>query len=1097
MPRTAAPFTFVLPSDVFVDGPTVLEAEASMRDGFVSPRTSVTLNFANGVSVPPAAPTGFIPTSGTAPAPGGPFVVVATGDGASGQTSSDDVANTALSLNPNLFLYLGDVYERGTYTEFKNWYGEGTRFGALASITNPTLGNHETELGAWPGYDRYWGTPDPHYSYEANGWHFISMKNLLTGPGAAQTAWLAADLAANTADCTIAYFHYPVLSVGVRGDTPSLFSTWAQLVDAGVDVVLTAHDHSYQRWLPMDRNLAADPVGATQFVLGAGGHGVQSFVRADPRLAAGADTVPDAFGALRLNLNSSGAAFSYVNTAGASLDSGTIQCSGTPADQISPTVPANVAADALSATQVELIWSPSTDNVGVDSYTIYRDGAPVATVAGAQPSYTDATTQPLTTYSYTVEASDAAGNVSGQSTPMTVVTPPPPPTSITLIPVADSYVEGASAGSNYGTRVSMLVDGSPDKRSYVRFDVAGVSGAVTSATLRVYANSTHSQGYEVQGVADNGWNELTITYANAPGFGPLLGTSGAVSAGSYAEIDVTGYVTGNGSFSFALTPLNNTNLRLSAREDSANPPELIVDTGAPPLDTEAPTAPTQLAATGVQATQVTLGWVASMDNVAVTGYDVYRDGGLLESIGVATSYQDNTVTPETTYLSEVYARDAAGNVSDASNPLTVLATVLTFDVARAGSIYTAVSQAASYSGTLKSVVESALEDMKLSGGGNVFFPAGDFDLGSEHFEINGVTDVTFAGQGMGVTTIRNFTNEEADTEPFDVVRSDRLTIRDLTVSAGGSDRTTSDALDFDGGDDILIERVEVTDSRGCGIIFDGKDPVSATGGTADRNVVRDCVVSGVPRDGIQLLAANNNTIENCQISNTGREGIRVHKGGSSAGQPNKPSNDNLIIGNVITDAAGNGIRVASGNRNVMSGNTVLNSGADGILIHSSVVGLGCDDNVVQLNTAHGNLYGLNISSSACNRTVVGDNDFSGNSSGSILDNGTDTIYASSDTEAPTAPSLLAATGVQATQVTLGWVASTDNIAVTGYDVYRDGGLIGSVGVVTAYQDGTVAPETTYEYEVYARDAAGNVSDPKQCRHDLDARRAARSDPWPE
>ena len=254
------------------------------------------------------------------------------------------------------------------------------------------------------------------------------------------------------------------------------------------------------------------------------------------------------------------------------------------------------------------------------------------------------------------------------------------------------------------------------------------------------------------------------------------------------------------------------------------------------------------------------------------------------------------MTPETTYLSEVYARDAAGNVSDASNPLTVLATVLTFDVARAGSIYTAVSQAASYSGTLKSVVESALEDLKLSGGGNVFFPAGDFDLGSEHFEINGVTDVTFAGQGMGVTTIRNFTNEEADTEPFDVVRSDRLTIRDLTVSAGGSDRTTSDALDFDGGDGILIERVEVTDSRGCGIIFDGKDPVSATGGTADRNVVRDCVVSGVPRDGIQLLAANNNTIENCQISNTGREGIRVHKGGSSAGQPNKPSNDNLIIG---------------------------------------------------------------------------------------------------------------------------------------------------------------------------------------------------------
>ena len=89
----------------------------------------------------------------------------------------------------------------------------------------------------------------------------------------------------------------------------------------------------------------------------------------------------------------------------------------------------------------------------------------------------------------------------------------------------------------------------------------------------------------------------------------------------------------------------------------------------------------------------------------------------------------------------------------------------------------------------------------------------------------------------------------------------------------GTDRSTSDALDFDGGDEIVVERVKVTGSRGRGIIFDGKD----AGQTADNNVVRDCVVTNVPGDGIQLLGSNNNLIENCTITNVGSMGIRVNR----------------------------------------------------------------------------------------------------------------------------------------------------------------------------------------------------------------------------
>jgi hypothetical protein len=75
-------------------------------------------------------------------------------------------------------------------------------------------------------------------------------------------------------------------------------------------------------------------------------------------------------------------------------------------------------------------WSPSTDNVGVAGYTVYRDGTAIGTSGGSTPSYTDATAAPSTTYRYVVDAYDAAGNHSALSAALSVTTgsasaPPP------------------------------------------------------------------------------------------------------------------------------------------------------------------------------------------------------------------------------------------------------------------------------------------------------------------------------------------------------------------------------------------------------------------------------------------------------------------------------------------------------------------------------------------------------------------------------------------------------------------------------------------------------------------------------------------------
>ena len=94
-----------------------------------------------------------------------------------------------------------------------------------------------------------------------------------------------------------------------------------------IDIVLNGHDHSYQRWKPLDGTGAVSSGGITEFVAGGGGHGLQEFIRSDPRLAAGFYT-PDSFGALRLQLNEAGAGFQYVNTAGVIVDSGSVACSG-------------------------------------------------------------------------------------------------------------------------------------------------------------------------------------------------------------------------------------------------------------------------------------------------------------------------------------------------------------------------------------------------------------------------------------------------------------------------------------------------------------------------------------------------------------------------------------------------------------------------------------------------------------------------------------------------------------------------------------------------------------------------------------------------
>jgi hypothetical protein len=143
--------------------------------------------------------------------------------------------------------------------------------------------------------------------------------------------------------------------------------------------------------------------------------------------------------------------------------------------------------------------------------------------------------------------------------------------------VADSYVDASAPTTNYGTSTQLRVDASPVVRSFLRFNVSGLTGTVTNATLRVWANSAQSTGYDAYSVADSTWGETTVTDSNAPPFGAKLGSSGKVAASTWTSVDVTSAVSGNGTYSFGLSTTNSTALGMSSRT-GGNPPQLVITT---------------------------------------------------------------------------------------------------------------------------------------------------------------------------------------------------------------------------------------------------------------------------------------------------------------------------------------------------------------------------------------------------------------------------------------------------------------------------------------------------------------------------------------
>lgn len=129
-----------------------------------------------------------------------------------------------------------------------------------------------------------------------------------------QLAWLRNDLETNTAACTLAYWHYPRYSSGYHGNQPHLSALWEVLAEHGVDVALTAHDHHYERFAPLNASGRSDPgKGIRSFIVGTGG---KSLYKLGHIHEASAVRNNDTFGILTLTLHPGSYDWSFVPGAG-------------------------------------------------------------------------------------------------------------------------------------------------------------------------------------------------------------------------------------------------------------------------------------------------------------------------------------------------------------------------------------------------------------------------------------------------------------------------------------------------------------------------------------------------------------------------------------------------------------------------------------------------------------------------------------------------------------------------------------------------------------------------------------------------------------
>lgn len=333
-------------------------------------------------------------------------------------------------------------------------------------------------------------------------------------------------------------------------------------------------------------------------------------------------------------------------------------------DSIAPTVPEGLYASGLPTSSFTLHWSPSTDAAGVYRYDVYRNGSLFASVTDTFVVVSGLA--PETSYDVFVTARDIAGNISAPSDTLSVTTQDYVTLLTTQVPALigtdGSYELGMKFKASQTGQVARIRFYKPELETGTHTGhIWKPSGQLLGSAVFTGESASGWQEAELAATVDILKDSVYIVSVNCnTRYGATVeGLASVITNGPLSSIAGGNGVLHNDPGTFPdITSGNNANY---FRDITFLPW---------PSDSIAPDAPANLRATNYSNTSFTLSWDAATDNVAVTGYDVYKDGVLYTSVTV-TSAEVTGLAAATDYVMTVKAKDALLNTSAASTGLKV------------------------------------------------------------------------------------------------------------------------------------------------------------------------------------------------------------------------------------------------------------------------------------------------------------------------------------------------------------------------------------------------------------------------------------------
>lgn len=647
-------------------------------------------------------------------------------------------------------------------------------------------------------------------------------------------------------------------------------------------------------------------------------------------------------------------------------------------DNDPPTAPTALRADQIKEESAQLIWIPSTDNVGVVGYNVYLNGQKITTTTTAY--YTLTGLKDGSQYVVTVKAIDAAGNESRESNKVTFSTS------------TDRDVEAPSVPSN--------------------LKVSDITLNTASLTWNPSTDNVGVTNYSIY------ISNVKVATTSIPSYGLTGLKAGTVYVVTVKASDAAGNESSSSSA-----------ISFKTREPSVT-------------DTTAPSAPQNLSYQNLKYNSVDLTWTASTDDVGVAGYNIYVNNVKVAS-SVANNLQLQGLKAKTTYSVRVHAIDAAGNQSSGSN-------VITFTTPENGSAdneaptvpvnltvinVTPVSADLNWTASTDNVGVAKYQiylDNTLVGETNTTSSTLSGLAPSTTYNVHLIA-VDAAGNQSGKSAVVTFTtttmgDSVSPSKPLNLTSSD---VTSISVALQWTAST----------DNVKVVGYNVY-ADGVKIATASNSPHTLTG--LDANKTYDLHITAID-------AAGNES----EVSNTLQVTTKPSTGPDTA-PPSQPLK--LVVKNVLESTAG--LYWEASYDNVKVARYI-------IYINGKYAGYTTDNKSLISALDQNTTYSVHI-------VAV---DEAGNTSEqsnvvtfTTLDSG------KTDLSAPTAPSGLTVLNIKSTSANLGWLASTDNISVNGYNIYVNGAKFAESPTSSFVLTG-LEPSTKYTVFVKAFDAKPNESEP--------------------